>query len=570
MPAPIDTFPSSRNMQSDSQFSRGGASNLTLGLMAAGASGNGMVMDSGVAGSNGFVGSFTHSNGIPMNASRLRRESMAHRDLAGSLTNKMSWGGKSVESWVMDDLIMTGTSPFQAYQSPSFHSSSYLPKLEAQFFKDFSCCDVTLPSLHELLKHYEECHASQQMAPLGMDTIDTHDTTRQPAPTHQQNNGNHIDLLGQASRGAGVTSPISGMGGLGLSMRQQQLAASQQRHYQHQAQHQRRYGQREGDEDDLNDTEAAGEMDMDGEDLTPPPTHAQSHTPRHTQPPQLRLSAPGTPSHVLSSVNTPIMPHASLELPRHPLPLAGLNAFSPDSSVPGTPSAMEPLEFTFPHHMQAYGVPTVPQQQPQQQHQVNMASETMFRDLCIDEPAKRLYTPGGYGFTAAQMQHLKYSMGGLGGVQGVQNSNNNNNNNNGNPPGRVGGVQGLPIGGVEDKPFKCPVVGCEKAYKNQNGLKYHKSHGHTNQILSENGDGTLSIVNPETSTPYPGTLGMEKEKPYKCEVCGKRYKNLNGLKYHRAHSTHGNTPMPVQQQSVVPPSGVVAVAGGVAGEDMLR
>lgn len=26
---------------------------------------------------------------------------------------------------------------------------------------------------------------------------------------------------------------------------------------------------------------------------------------------------------------------------------------------------------------------------------------------------------------------------------------------------------------------------------------------------------------------------MEKEKPYKCEVCGKRYKNLNGLKYVR-------------------------------------
>ena len=29
---------------------------------------------------------------------------------------------------------------------------------------------------------------------------------------------------------------------------------------------------------------------------------------------------------------------------------------------------------------------------------------------------------------------------------------------------------------------------------------------------------------------------MEKEKPYKCEVCGKRYKNLNGLKYHKSHS----------------------------------
>src|ERR1700733_14204010 len=64
-----------------------------------------------------------------------------------------------------------------------------------------------------------------------------------------------------------------------------------------------------------------------------------------------------------------------------------------------------------------------------------------------------------------------------------------------------------------------------------NFLRYHKTHGHQTQQLHENGDGTFSIVNPETSAPYPGTLGMEKEKPYKCEVCGKRYKNLNGLKY---------------------------------------
>lgn len=31
-------------------------------------------------------------------------------------------------------------------------------------------------------------------------------------------------------------------------------------------------------------------------------------------------------------------------------------------------------------------------------------------------------------------------------------------------------------------------------------------------------------------------MGMEKEKPFKCDVCGKRYKNLNGLKYHKTHS----------------------------------
>lgn len=62
-------------------------------------------------------------------------------------------------------------------------------------------------------------------------------------------------------------------------------------------------------------------------------------------------------------------------------------------------------------------------------------------------------------------------------------------------------------------------------------VRYHKQHGHQTQQLHENGDGTFSIVNPETSAPYPGEMGMEKEKPHKCEWCNKRYKNLNGLKY---------------------------------------
>ena len=50
------------------------------------------------------------------------------------------------------------------------------------------------------------------------------------------------------------------------------------------------------------------------------------------------------------------------------------------------------------------------------------------------------------------------------------------------------------------------------------------------------------IVNPAASTPYPGTLGMEKEKPYRCDYCAKCYRNLNGLMYHGSHSTHPNTP----------------------------
>lgn len=69
-----------------------------------------------------------------------------------------------------------------------------------------------------------------------------------------------------------------------------------------------------------------------------------------------------------------------------------------------------------------------------------------------------------------------------------------------------------------DKPYKCSIPGCDKAYKNPNGLKYHNQHGHCN-LLNEDNDNNLS-------------------KPYQCTIgdCGKRYKNLNGLKYHIEHS----------------------------------
>ena len=61
---------------------------------------------------------------------------------------------------------MAGTSPYN-FQSPSFHSSSYLPKMEANFMKDYICCGITLDSLHELLQHYEEAHAQVPTQTMG-------------------------------------------------------------------------------------------------------------------------------------------------------------------------------------------------------------------------------------------------------------------------------------------------------------------------------------------------------------------------------------------------------------------
>lgn len=67
-----------------------------------------------------------------------------------------------------------------------------------------------------------------------------------------------------------------------------------------------------------------------------------------------------------------------------------------------------------------------------------------------------------------------------------------------------------------EKPYRCTHFGCDKAYKNPNGLKYHMQHGHC-----EGADEELDFA-------------LRFMKPYVCNFhsCYKRYKNLNGLKYH--------------------------------------
>ena len=47
-------------------------------------------------------------------------------------------------------------------------------------------------------------------------------------------------------------------------------------------------------------------------------------------------------------------------------------------------------------------------------------------------------------------------------------------NSNVQPPGQSFASLNFPVQPSESKKYKCPVLGCEKAYKNQNGLKYHR------------------------------------------------------------------------------------------------
>ncbi|CAI4988054.1 CFC_HP_G0091260.mRNA.1.CDS.1 [Saccharomyces cerevisiae] len=123
----------------------------------------------------------------------------------------VSWGSISVGSWLRDEIISrrssivpasangaasaaasattTATNTLQIQQptkrpsvsnppyhrgysiSPQIAYTAYLPNLEKQYCKDYSCCGLSLPGLHDLLRHYEEAHISTSPNTTNMSQI---------------------------------------------------------------------------------------------------------------------------------------------------------------------------------------------------------------------------------------------------------------------------------------------------------------------------------------------------------------------------------------------------------------
>ncbi|KAJ7334799.1 hypothetical protein DFH08DRAFT_293653 [Mycena albidolilacea] len=124
------------------------------------------------------------------------------------------------------------------------------------------------------------------------------------------------------------------------------------------------------------------------------------------------------------------------------------------------------------------------------------------------------------------------------------------------------------------KPFRCPKPNCSKSYKQANGLKYHMTHGscnfgpakdleavrallerkRANAAASASSNSTLVAeddATEESPAPTPGGDQLSQAemnevearvRPFACGVgdCTRRYKNMNGLRYHYQHSgDHG-------------------------------
>jgi transcription factor SFP1 len=574
--SPIDITPPRFNSASPQNH----ASNLTFALREAGANRDlGATPNQATAGGNEFLterpgfgrhGSMSNGLGTSFYGSGARPISMKDRprresNNMGSFVGGMSWGGVSVGSWIRDDIMMTGTSPAAFNGSPSYHSSSYLPKMEAAFMKDFTCCGLTLASLHDLLQHFEETHANapasrpSQSAQGGLPPTTGVSaagvTAGQPQPHGEPAMHTQQGFQPRSGSVGGSRSQRVGSDGFGRT----NLSTVQ-------------------DMDSLDDME----MDDVGTTFDNLAPIEEAPSPFTSQQPQtqfsqnqsqlqplnvnlantmqqhqgLRTSTPTTPAAsqqfglqnnpTVSSVNTPTLGTASMQ-----------NLTSPESSHPSTPAELD-MDFTG-----GFGQPMMGMQGMDMNYgNMNFGNGMAGFDGTIDQPGKRLYSKQGGGVTQQQLQAAYQNFQKLGSGDQTDLAK------------RLREQQLLAGANIpqmpfpeEVKPFRCPVIGCEKAYKNQNGLKYHKQHGHQNQQLKENEDGTFSIVDPLTSIPYPGTVGMEKEKPYRCEVCGKRYKNLNGLKYHRAHAPHCNPELKLNQLANLQGLNVNVAGAGMTGMD---
>ena len=372
--------------------------------------------------------------------------------------------------------------------------------------RDFNCCGLTLATLHDLLQHYEETHSDQ-------------------VPPHNGSNHNSTQPDAKAARAAEAASNIQKQGGtqqkpsqINTSTKRQaspQRSSSPATPKQSQPQRQLAAGFAPTASSSSNDDETVGNMEMDDDYNNVPPAIPQAQYPIQSQtrphfgqpassrvPPLdmntlnmgkplqqqhqgLRNSQPTTPisavrngnfyhnNPTVSSVNTPTL---STYNNNHPLQQ---QYYTPESSAPGTPAELDPDligelngmnmgNLQYPRHSM-YGYP------------YDNGHDML--ELCIDEPAKRLFTLNGGNFidpSHSQRPTAASSNSQLGDAQYSENS----------EIARTireeqkrAGVPDPSVEGGVRKPFHCPVIGCEKAYKNHNGLKYHKQVCNDMQFL---------------------------------------------------------------------------------------
>ncbi|KAF9899538.1 hypothetical protein BX616_002967 [Lobosporangium transversale] len=374
-------------------------------------------------------------------------------------------------------------SPFSYSQSPQFsdhnalldsYSSSptrgdvYERDLETNYCKNFSCCGLTLGDLHELLQHYEEAHVhfeegeeDDMLAVMGFMDDDGWSTQSESAPNSPQminNNSNHINAAAAATVSA--------------------LTAST-------------YGAKKK-------TNGVSLSDIYSEDSLFIPDEAVSAFSNSILRTATQASSTTCKKRDLAAFSSSFDTHSPLAKK----PISALHSSKTSFSTNATAAAA-------------------------------LTAASLMSDLQSSAASKGVIAATSTMAALASQDELMSSVTGYL-EQAIQRGLLPNCGEVGSPSYLLAVEEllrkrdeivsmmeniGRPGTAGADKPYRCNVNGCDKAYKNPNGLKYHNQHGHSVQ---------------------PGSTEDEKagSKPYRCTFmdCGKCYKNLNGLKYHIEHS----------------------------------
>lgn len=529
--------------------------------------------------------SFSRNNSVYQNP-RLRRESIAHSQGVGGV----SWGSVGIGSWLRDEVFIQNhnnmyqnhhqnqgqgqnanngqyqqqrnqsinlfngnfnnnnamdvrTDSIMMYDS-SFPNSSYLADLEANYCKDYSCCGQLLPTLHDLLRHYEEMHIQQDPTSIqlngmnlnsnpnninhgmnsntGLDRMRNANNSIGAVPTNEVFLNNHLNTKQNVNNHNKKFSlnpkPNNKISSFNLNLTYDQNAHNNlQNNELHKTLSNFNFMQA-GDVSQNDNSDQVNLNKLNSQDREPmqfdfSTSNGGGYFQNDSLTKELENQTKMFHQQIQHQLNNPQSAYDGNDLATNNLNnntttnynlnnLNTLNNTTHNNSNNnngihnGNGSNHNKIKNTqLSMHKAGVGLRTHNDGDMDMDHETqfqmevddaNIDDDDMGQEVCIDNPARRLYV----------------------------------------------------IEQKDERPFQCPVLGCTKTYKNQNGLKYHRLHGHQNQTLRENSDGTLSVINPDSDSPYPNGMAFEKDKPYRCEVCGKRYKNLNGLKYHRGHTTH--------------------------------
>lgn len=405
-------------------------------------------------------------------------------------------------------------------------------RLESTFCRNFTCCGQKLDDLHDLLQHYEECHVrfedDEMPAMIADDEVDSsgssNASTSQPSSPRTSNAGSTSSAAATATAASVTTDNVTTPTG-------------------------------------LDDTDKASAFDTA---VMRSPSFAKSKKRSFGQYANASSANPNGAIHQ-SLRRALIDGGVGRRVPGTPNIYAPNSPFStPGSSIPGTPRLDTENDGYFSNGLNpaAFSALSIRSSNTDALDLPSCAPPNLFfpasstASSSSQPPAKREKTSA---TTSASSLALENAL-------------------------RAGA-------GNIDKPYKCPAPGCDKAYKQMNGLKYHRLHGACNQnnlsipaqaaaqltnihtptnsttgspqpetadgVKTEDDTATLPSVSPTSPiaasvkpSPDPvGPVAQVAQAPvslgdrlYICQVgvCGKRYKNLNGLRYHYLHSgSHG-------------------------------